>query len=77
MFVLVCSRCLTDIAQSKIEFNVYDCSWPCPNCGRLWLSSDQIIQIEIDDKNIWLFCRWDIPDEQYKKNELEEGYILI
>lgn len=43
--IMVCSECGTTIATKESDehlFDIFDCSWPCPNpeCERLWLSSD-------------------------------------
>jgi len=38
--IMVCSECGAKIAETDVKFDIYDCSWTCPECNKLWLSSD-------------------------------------
>lgn len=40
--IMVCSDCGSVIARKDSDeklFDIFDCSWECPICKRLWLSS--------------------------------------
>jgi hypothetical protein len=65
MKTLICSRCLSDIAYTDAPggFDVYDCSWECKNCNRLWLSSDCVAIL--DDLWIFIRCSDDMIDDQW------------
>lgn len=75
-YTLVCGVCLSDIMISDIPFNVFDCSWRCPNCKRLWFSSDCCIVINrLAQQELWIFTRWNVAVGEWKALG-EDGWIF-
>jgi len=46
--IMICPECGTRISEKELHtngFDIYACSWRCPKCEMLWLSSDGWIEI--------------------------------
>lgn len=45
--IMVCSECghIMSTVPEGVMFDVFDCSWECPNCGTLFFSSDRWFRV--------------------------------